>query len=360
MQKLNAIDAISPAWDHTRKLLLSPMRWQTLLKIGLVAAFAGAGGSGGSYNNFNGFNPGSTGNHPHWPSMHLPAIAAIATILVIVGIVVLVVAFFFFYLSSRLQFVLFDVVLRRNTIIGPIWSRYGAATWRWMGLRFLLVLIALILLLPILIPLVLAVAHALSHDPTAQPNFGTLLAGFFASFAAILLVALLSGVCGLLLHDFGLPSMAIEGTSLNETVSRIFRLVRAEPLDLLLYVVMKVVLRIAIAIGAGIAVLIGFFLLAIPFAIVGGILFAALHHAGSPAIVLMWAGIALLAAVFLVIMFAVGFMLSGIMGTFFQAYNLYFLGGRYPLLGEILEPTPIPPPVFDTPLWSPPPDPSPA
>jgi hypothetical protein len=24
--------------------------------------------------------------------------------------------------------------------------------------------------------------------------------------------------------------------------------------------------------------------------------------------------------------------------TFFEAYNLYFLAGRYPLLGEILEP----------------------
>jgi hypothetical protein len=53
MQPLSAIDAISPAWDHTRKLLLNPMRWQTLLKVGLVAAFAGTGSFNFNSSNFN-------------------------------------------------------------------------------------------------------------------------------------------------------------------------------------------------------------------------------------------------------------------------------------------------------------------
>src|ERR1700679_208435 len=101
MQTLSAVDAISPAWDHTRKLLLSPIRWQTLLKIGIVAFFAE--GAGNSFRS--GSNRMGSGNH--WP-MHFPAIIAVASLIVLIGFVALLLALAFFYLSSRLQFVLFD------------------------------------------------------------------------------------------------------------------------------------------------------------------------------------------------------------------------------------------------------------
>jgi hypothetical protein len=357
MQPLSAIDAISPAWDHTRKLLFSPLRWQTLLKIGLVAAFAGAGGSGFNYNNFNGFNPGSShgsGTTPHWPAMHLPAIAAMASIVAIVCVVVLIIWFAFFYLASRLQFVLFDVVLRRDTTIGPIWSRYGAATWRWMGLKLLLSLASLILILPVLIPVILSFIHAFKNA-NGQPNFGLLLAGFFASFAILLLVALVTGICSLLLYCFGLPSMALEGTPLHVTVTRVIRLVRAEPLQVFLFILMRIVLAIVAAICVAIPFVIGALILAIPIGGIGGVLWMTMHSGPASVKAVMWFGIVLLAVVYLVIFFAVSFMCSGVTGTFFQAYALYFLGGRYPLLGEILQPLPPQPPL---PYFYPPPQPA--
>ena len=316
MQLLSAIDAISPAWDHTRKLLLNPVRWRTLLKVGLVAAFAGTGSFNFNSSNFN--RPGGVSHAP----LHLPAIAALASLFFVIGIVVLVVWFAFFYLSSRLQFVLFDLVLRRQTTIGPIWNRFGPATWRWMGLRFLFSLAAMILFLPILIPAVLGLIHSFPKGG-APPDIGTFFGVFAAFFGAILLIAIVIGIGHLLLHDFGLPSMALEGTPLAETVTRVFRLMRAEPLQIFLFVVMRVVLQI-----------------------LGGILYAGLHNAGSGARVGMWLMIALLTLAYAAVILVAAFMLASIIGTFFQAYALYFLGGRYPLLGEILQSTPEPPPMF--------------
>ena len=337
MQPLSAIDAISPAWDQTRKLLLSPMRWQTLLKIGLVAAFASTGGFSFNSSSFN--RP--TGI-PH-PPLHLPAIAALATIFVVIGVVVLAIVFAFFYLSCRLQFVLFDLVLRRETTIAPIWNRFGPATWRWMGLRFFYSLGALVLLSPILIPVILAFIHTMPKAGTT-PNLGAFLAVFAAFFGVILLAAIVIGVGELLLHDFGLPSMALEGTPLRETVTRVLRLMRAEPLQVFLFVIMRVVLQLVVAVGTFFAFFAAAVFLLVPFGGLAGILYAGLHGAGTGARGGMWIMIAMLALAFAAVILIAMFMVCGITGTFFQAYALYFVGGRYPLLGEILQPTREPPP----------------
>jgi len=340
MQKLNAIDAISPAWDHTRKLLLEPPRWTLLLKIGLVAAFAQVGG-GGSYSSNNFGNHSGLGHHI---PMHLPVLAALATLFLVIGFIVFLVALAFFYLACRLQFVLFDIVLRRDTTVAPIWRRYGPATWRWMGFRILFILVALICVSPILVPAVIRLIHAFTANQAAtEPDLLTLLAPFFAFIASLLLAAILISIGSTLLHDFGLPSMALESTSFGETVNRVGRLIRAEPLQILLFLVMKFVLRIVTGIGVGIALILGFLILLLPFGGAGGVLFATLHHSGTGGLVFMWFAIVLLALAYVVLIFIAALMTTGVIETFFQAYALYFLGGRYPMLGDILLPTPLPP-----------------
>ena len=339
MQPLSAIDAISPAWDHTRKLLLNPVRWQTMLKIGVVAVFAGTGSFNLNSNNF-----GRPGGFPQGP-LHLPAIALVASLLLVIGIVFAVVWFAFFYLSSRLQFVMFDVVLRRDTTIAPIWNRFGPATWRWMGLRFLFTVGAMVLFSPILIPAILGLIHSF-HKGGAAPDLPSFFGTIMAFLGAILLVAIVIGFGGMLLRDFGLPSMALESTPLQETALRVLRLMRAEPLQVFLYIVMRVVLQIAVAIGTFIGVFISCLILLIPFGALGGILWATLHSAGTGARVGMWVMIGMLVVAFAAVLLVAIFMLTGLVGIFFQAYSLYFLGGRYPLLGEILQPIPEPPPSF--------------
>jgi len=351
MHPLSAIDAIGPAWSHTRRLLWDNRSWRTLLKVGAVAFFA----------QFLGFNFNSSGSHlPH--DQHFPAFSAIlVSVILFAAFVGLLISLVFFYLGSRLQFVLFEIVLRSDTTVAPIWRRYGAATWRWMGLKFLFGLACLALCAPLFIPIVIGIIHAFDSNMQngSIQNPGAFVMSILGFIGAILLIVIIMGVAFSLLHDFGLPSMALESTAMGETVSRIWRLVRNEPLQCLLYLVMRFVLNFVGVLCAEFILVFAALIALVPLGGLGVLNYFALHSAGTGGKVLMVLIWILLGAVFFVLFFAALIMLVGYILTFLQAYALYFLGRRYPLLGQYLAPfwpashRIIPPP----PAYEPPPTP---
>ena len=62
----------------------------------------------------------------------------------------------------------------------------------------------------------------------------------------------------------------------------------------------------------------------------------------------MYISFALLGAIALGILFVVVVCIAGAVLTFYQAYALYFVGGRIPNLGNLLQPPP--PPLMGAPL----------
>jgi hypothetical protein len=348
MRPLSATEAIGPAWDHTSRLLLAPRNWRLLLKIAAVAFFAQVGGCNSSFHS------------PGHKLIGLPPAfsAAIVALAFVIGIVALIVGLAFFYLGSRLQFVLLEVVLRSDTAVAPIWRRYGRATWHWMGLKVLFFLAALICIMPILIPVIIHFTH----------NFGTIFHGdslqnpvaFFMAIlgfiSALFFVLIVIGIGYILLYDFGLPSMALESTSMTETVRRVWTLLRGEPGPVALYLLMRFLLGIAGSLAAYFVLLIGALVALIPLG--GAALFAwlSLRHAGFAGHVIMIAAWVVLGLVLLVLLTIAAIMMMGYVFTFLQAYALYFLGGRYPLVGAYLAPfLPPPYPYSDVPPTYPPP-----
>ena len=346
MRILSAVDAISPAWEHTRRLLFARRDWRLLLKIGAVAFFAEVGGCSSS---FNGPMRQSHGVPPAF-------VAALMALAVVIGIAAFVIFLAFFYLSSRLQFTLFDIVLRSDTTVAPIWRRYGGITWRWMGLKFLFFLAALICILPLLIPVILRFIHTVgtTGGQLADPaGFFVTLFGFIAS---IFLIVIVISVCYILLRDFGLPSMAMENTSLGLTVGRIFRHIRAEPGQVALYILMHFLMRIAGAFVGYFVIGIATLIALIPFGGAALALWAGLHNAGTNGHIAMIAGWVVLGIVLFALIVIASIMLFGYLFTFFQAYALYFLGGRYPMLGAYLDsamPPIVPPPGYGYPSQPP-------
>jgi len=346
MLPLSAIDAIGPAWSHTRRLLWDNRSWRTLLKIGAVAFFA----------QFLGFNFNSSSHLPH--DHQFPAFSAIlVSVILFAAFVGLLISLAFFYLGSRLQFVLFEIVLRSDTTVAPIWRRYGAATWRWMGLKFLFGLGCAALCAPLLIPIVLGIIHAFDSNMQngSLQNPGAFVMTILGFIGAIFLIIIIIGVVFSLLHDFGLPSMALESTPMGETASRIWRLVRAEPLQCLLYLIMRFVLNFAGTLCAEFILVFASLIALVPLGGLGVVDYFVLHNAGIGGKVLMVLIWVLLGALFFVLFFAALIMLVGYILTFLQAYALYFLGGRYPLLGQYLAPfwpashRIIPPPAYEPP-----------
>jgi len=339
MRPLSAIDAIAPAWNHTRRLLLTPRSWRLLLKIGAVAFFS----------QINGCNPRfSTGPHTH--SLPHALTAALFTFALLISVVACALALAFFYLGSRLQFVLFEVVLRRDTTVAPIWHRYGRATWHWIGLKLAFFAVAFLCVAPFLIPVGLRFYHAsrsmnASVAQGASPHFAAFFLSILGFIGAIFLILLVIGILYILLHDFGLPSMALEGTPLTETVRRVVDLVRAEPGQVLLYLFMRLVLGFAGAIVFEFALVFGLLIALVPLGGIAAVLWVAFHHAGFTGHAFMVVGWAMLGIIFLVLLFVACIMMFGYLYTFLQAYALYFLGGRYPLVGGYLEPL-LPQPVY--------------
>jgi hypothetical protein len=143
------------------------------------------------------------------------------------------------------------------------------------------------------------------------------------------------------------PSLALESVPISEAFRRFGRLVRAEPGQFSLYCLLKIVLGFVGYMGLTFALEIVIFLV---FAVVGGVAFLfgfLLHLAGVPTAVLLGLAIAIGIVLYLALFGYVMIIGLGTLLTFFEAYSLYFLAGRYPLLGELLArstPTPQPPP----------------
>lgn len=354
MQVLSATQAIAPAWNHTRDLLLRPRRWQLLLKIGAVACFAQIGGGG-----CNARLPMNS----HGALAKLPPAFAGAMIafLILVSILGLAIALVSLYVGSRLQFVLFDIVLRRDTRVGPIWTRFGGVTWRWIGLKLLLCLFGSLTAAVLAAPFVLAF-YKIFHGSPAHPHWMSYLPLILAAAGVGLLWLVVFMACFLMLVDFGLPSIALEATPIREAVRRIFALLRLETGQVLLYLLLRVCLSFVAALTAEIGLVLGALVALIPFGGIGFGLWAGLHHSGIVGRVFMGLGFGVLGLVYLTLFVIVAIMLLGYVYTFLQAYAIYFLAGRYPLMGDMLDrytppppldhapvPYPYPPPTLSTP-----------
>jgi hypothetical protein len=350
MRPLSAADAIGPAWNHTRNLLLGSRNWRLLFKVAAVAFFANLGG----------FNSGlNSGRHPHGtPSITLGPWIALA---IFAGIFIFAIALALFYIGSRLQFVIFEVVLRRDTHIAPLWRRYGTATWYWIGLKLLFYIAAILCLGIFFVPFIIHFIHAVSIRQSSMTGAQVVsllfsIFGFVAGlFFAILLIA-----CGyFLLRDFGIPSMAMESTPMRETVARILRLIQAEPGQVALYLILRLLLGFAGIIVAEIAVGIIAVIGLIPLGGIGLSLWFGLHQSSTAGHALMFGGWAILGLILFALILFFAIMTFGYVYTFLQAYALYFLGGRYAPVGQYLDPLlPQPAYYYPPPVIPPTPEPS--
>jgi hypothetical protein len=270
-----------------------------------------------------------------------------------VGVLVLtVIAICVFHLCSRLQFAFFDILLNRGEFVAPAWRKYGLQSLPWTGVKLVLgtvVTLACGLRIAAYIHHILPLLQLMHTLQPGQPPPPQLVAAIFAGYGILLLVFGPFVLISSLLCDFIVPSLALEDTGLAEAFRRMFELVRREPGQFTLYTLLKLGLGLAVYLGAAIAWEIVFLLCTLIIVILAGLFGFLLHLAGVPAAVLTALAI-LVAIVWYLFVLVYGLLITlGTVLTFLDAYALYFLGGRYPLLGELLERSEPPPVVYATP-----------
>jgi hypothetical protein len=338
MRLLSASDCITPAIERTKSLLFRPFQWKTFLKLTAVAFFAEIGGGSFSLGSGSNRNPGTIpGASPATYGLILAVLFALLLFALVFGLVML-------YVGSRLQLVILEVVATRQTTIAPIWRRYSRLTWRWIGLKLLFFLLCGLVLLAVLTPVIFGMFRNMPSG--GQPPAAAFFSHIVLFIGAIFLVVLVVGSAYLLLRDLALPFLALEDLSITDTLGRLRSVVTAAPGEIVLYLLLRFVLGLVAAIGAEIVIFLILLVSLIPFAIIGGVLWLALHHAGTVGTAALIASAIVGGLVLLAWMTCVCIGLVGTVFVFTQSYALYFLGGRYPLLGNILEPPQVayPPP----------------
>jgi len=119
-------------------------------------------------------------------------------------------------------------------------------------------------------------------------------------------------------------------------------------------VVMKFVLSLAVGLIVGICMVIVLFVLAIPAIAIAAIVVVLVKGSGLGVVfgvLLAIVGALIAIGLFLLVLF----LATAPVAVFMTSYALYFLGGRYPRLGNLLWPQPPPGPVPPTPGVPPPP-----
>src|SRR5665213_655263 len=237
MRILSPLDAVSPAIARTKLVLFTPFRKGRTWKLCATGYLATASAMFLPVPLIYLFFLPLVYRHTGRGAAYLAAGAVV--LLTAIGLAI-------FYLCSRLQFVLFDIVLNRGEFVAPAWRKYGRQSWKWTGIK---VLLGTVFTLALGIPVAVYVIHHVipllaSVTPNQPPPMELFVALFGFEFG------MLFGLGGLflahwLLTDFVLPSLALEDTTLGEAFRRFFQLVRREPGPFSLYVLLKIGLALA-------------------------------------------------------------------------------------------------------------------
>jgi len=347
MKRLTPSEAIGPAFNRTREILFQPFHFGRSWKL---AASTYVAVMGTAYIPF--CTLWLSGFMFLRPNLYGPIRLSHAFLGILGALVFDALSFWIFTLASRMQLVSFDIAVERAQFVAPAWRKYHPLRWHWVKVKLAITTpLALVALLPALFLIRWIVSSAVILNAGQQNPFqvvASFLLGYFCLFGGLFLVI----VAGGLLADFVLPSLALENITPGEALRRFQIHFQQEPGSVCGYAVLKIVLAIAGFIAhyavSAIVMLFFYFLVMIP-AIIGGI---ALPHMATTGRVLGGAGIAVFLLCFFAIALYVQLLTIGTVTLFLRCYAAYYLGGRYPRLGDLLEPAgqswwnlqPTPPP----------------
>jgi hypothetical protein len=342
MPALSAADAISPAIQRTRTFLFRPFRWETYLKLCLVALLTEGFGS-----NFS--SSGSSRRSSHHPStgytlpgFHFtPEQIAMA---VAMCALILVISLALFYLITRLRFAYFHSLIHNIREIRPGWRLYRAQAVRffWMNVAvgFCFLLLAALIALPFMAGF-LRLFHEMRSG--GHLDIGLLLSLLLPLIPVILLLAVLAVATDLILRDCLLPHFALENATAGQAWTAAWARIRAEKGQFFAYALLRIILPI-------IGVILLFAILIIPgivfvalTAIIEVGLHAAFSGASGPATFIGIFFQVLVGFIAFVIALVVGIGVGGPLSTAIREYAIVFYGARYRPLGDILYPPPPPP-----------------
>jgi hypothetical protein len=324
----SAIDALDDARRATTDVLLpfDTGRWLRLAVIAFFIGGVGSGFQGGTNFGGGGGTPGGPGG-PGLPG-GIPDFGTFVTIFAVVAGVVLLFVLLSVFVGSVLEFVLVEGLRDREISLREPFGRYLRAGFGLFLFRFVL---GLLVLAVILIPVALLVTGVVAGD-----------ASVFLLVFPLILVALVAGLAvaliDLLTRDLVVPAMFAESRGVLSGWGRIWGVIRREWRQIGVYVLARIVLSIAAGIAVGIVATLALLIVAIPFVLVGGLLFAGLTAVGGGTVGTGgWLLLGVVGFLFLLAALAVSAFVQVPVVTYFRYYSLFVLGDVEPELDVLAD-----------------------
>jgi hypothetical protein len=347
---ISAVDAIEPAFQHTKDQLLHPFRaaqWAKLALVGFLAGELSSGGCNGS--SFR--SPTRPRAGPHFPVPHPNLLLYASLIALLIGLAA-VLWIVFLYVSSVMRFILFDSVITKRCEIRRGWAHRHADGLRYFVWQLLLILaMAVGMAILIGVPVAFALAAGWIKDP--RQHLAPLILGGILLFFVVIGFVLLSLLVHILTKDFVVPQMALGNVSAFEGWRRLLPMLQSEKGSYAGYIGLKIVMAVAAAVVIGITVFIVILVMLIPVGGFGVIAVLAGKTAGLTWNLYTITLAVVVGSVVLAILLYVVALISVPAIVFFPAYSIYFFASRYPALDALLHPSPaalqapsLPPPLL--------------
>jgi hypothetical protein len=336
MRAFSAADSVSLAVQRTREFLFTSFNWGTYLKLGLVAIITEGSWSSLRSSSNGGSHSSGSGPMITSPSQIPPVWIAASVAAVLLGIVV---TLFIFYLITRLRFAFFHCLIHKTKEIRPGWHLYrepaGRFFWLNVVVGFCFAALAGLLCLPFAAGL-WRLFREMQH--AHRPDIGTVLSLVLPLVPVITVLVLVGLVTDLVLRDLIMPHFALDNATAGEAWAEVWASIKAEHRQFLAYTLLRIVLPTIAMIALFMVLLIPGAVLAGAFAAIAyGVHSAFANSTGGAAVAgsMLQAFLGLVAFLFMLL---VGISLGGPLSTGIREYALMFYGGRYPVLGNILEP----------------------
>ncbi|HEX4487516.1 MAG TPA: hypothetical protein VH088_14690 [Terriglobales bacterium] len=335
---ISAVDAISPAFHHTKQQLFQPFRFWQWARLALVGLMAGEVSSGGGCNSFQVPQMHGGGQRFATDSV-LPAAdpmlyAGMVALLVVLGVIFWLLLM---YTMSVMRFVLFDSVVAKECHIRASWNQRQRPGLRYFGWT-LLMFLCMTAGLTILIGIPAGIAFSLGWLKNPSQHMAPLILGglvLFFLFAAFIIIFL---VVMVMTKDFVVPQMALEDIGVIEGWRRLWVGIKTDKGGYAAYIGMKLLMAIGAGMVLGIVAFIVILLILIPLGALGVIAIITGKTAGFTWNAYTITTAVLAGAVCLAIIFYVLALISVPAIVFFPAYAIHFFASRYRPLDAALHP----------------------
>ena len=335
MKVYSASEAVWPALERTYTYLFRSFNWETFLKLSCIATLCE-----GFVVSFRFYVPASFPFDVNWSALRsfllarefLPVTIFAAAALFLIGI-------YCFYLVTRLRFAFIHSLIHQTRQIRKAARLYTVEAERFFTGCMAVWLIFLVAVALVIVLLVIAAYTVFAaRTPEGKLDPGNFLMLFIPCISAVFVLILAMCSAQVVLNDFILPHMAIEGKSFRKAWDAVRERMVQNRETFLSYFI----LRLGMPIVAG-------FLLGLLAWAVGWIVFGVLDMS-SAGFTAMLDGtndvralvLKAIQALFLLLGLTAGTVLAatfgGPLGVFMRSYALFFYGGHYKPLGNLLSP----------------------